>query len=339
MNQINLSLNNYLIANFIIKNICRDYGVFPFDIEISESNNNIIFPNGLKIKLDKRMSRKQFNLSIVNFYINNFKNLHGIEIEADSSSSALITASGLCDIYYTYNNSISDSSISGNHFPLFYILTKNIIYPYMDLGNDYLALKNINSIGDGKFDYAISKDSQISLSLNGVKEEFRDISLFKCIDVLHSINSVNGKNILFNFVSNTEMMRMAYPVILAFYNNDSVKVDAFLGGLQMCSDSIYGRKWVQEKTDLQKTAKYEFDGNFWIYGLIEKMLAPARGSDFSIKQKWAPIANAFWQDIDMARKKAGISGASLEFMLRVKDPESRGRPEVVQRMIEDLRDE
>lgn len=339
MSQINLSLNNYLIANFIIKNICRDYGVFPFDVEVSESNDNLVFPNGLKINIDKRMSRKQFNLTIINFYLNNFKNLHGIDLDPESSSAALITASGLCDIYFTYNNIINDSNISGNHFPLFYILTKNVIYPYMDLNSEYLLLKDITSIGEGKFDYSISKDNKISLGFNGVKEEFRDIALFKCIDTLHSINSVSGKNILFNFVSNTELMRMAYPIILAFYNNDAYKVDAFLGGLQICSDSIYGRKWVEEKAGLQKTARYEFDGNFWIYGLIEKMLAPARGPDYSIKQKWAPIANSFWQDIDLARKKAGISGASLEFMLRVKDPEAQGKPEVVQRMIEDLRDE
>ena len=339
MKKINVSLNNYNIPYFIIKNVCRDYGLFPFDVKINESKSSYFSPSGLELNVDSNFNRKQFNLTIVNLYLNNFKNLHGIDVDPVVVNNALASSAGLSDIYFTNDLPLEDAEISGRHFPLFFTLTKNIIFPYMDLNNDYAKLNKINAIGSGKFDYSISDNENVYIGLSGVKEEYRDIALFECINKLHSINSSVDRNLLFEIMSNTDMMRMIYPVVLSFYNEDSLKTDAFLGALQMYSDSVSGRKWMQEKNNMEKVARYEFDGNFWIYGLIEKMLAPARGPDYSIKQKWAPIANAFWHDIESARQKAGISGASLEFMLRVKDPENDRSPEVIQRMIEEIRDE
>lgn len=339
MKKNNVSLNNYSIPYFVIKNICRDYGLFPFDVKVSESDSSQVSSDGLQFYVNNKLSRKQFNLTIVNFYLSNFKNLHGIEVDPVVASNAIASTVGLADIYFTSSAPIENAEISGRHFPLFFILTKNIIFPYLDLNNEYAKLKTIHAVGDGKFDYCVSEDNQVHIGLSGVKEEYRDIAVFEALSKVYAINNSNNKNLIFEIISNPDIMRMMYPVVNSFYNEDSIKTDAFLGALQMHSDSIAGRQWMQNKNDMNKFARYEFDGNFWIYGLIEKMLAPARGPDFSITQKWAPIANAFWQDIESARQKAGISGASLEFMLRVKDPIMEQNAEVIQRMIEGIRDE
>lgn len=339
MKKNNISLNNYSIPYFIIKNVCRDYGLFPFDIKINDSNNNNVSTDDLQFNINSKLSRKQFNLTIVNLYLNNFKNLHGVDIDSSVINNAISSTVGLSDIYFTNSTFIEDAEISGRNFPLFFILTKNVIFPYLDLNSEYAKLNAIHSVGNGKFDYCISDDNSVYVGLSGVKEEYRDIAVFEALNKMYAINTSSNKNLIYEIISSPDMMRMIYPIVSSFYNEDFSKTDAFLGALQMHSDSIVGRQWMQNKNDMNKFARYEFDGNFWIYGLIEKMLAPARGPDFSIKQKWAPIANAFWQDIESARQKAGISGASLEFMLRVKDPIVEQNAEVIQRMIEDIRDE
>jgi len=79
--------------------------------------------------------------------------------------------------------------------------------------------------------------------------------------------------------------------------------------------------------------------SFWLFGLIEKMLAPARHVDAKIRENWAPVVDALYASIDRERRRKGMTGAPLEFMLRV---QSGGSPhgassEIVQSMLEDSR--
>ena len=79
--------------------------------------------------------------------------------------------------------------------------------------------------------------------------------------------------------------------------------------------------------------------SFWLFGLIEKMLAPSRHVDARIKEQWAPVVDSLYASIDKERRRAGLTGAPLEFMLRV---QSGGAPHdastgIVQSMLEDSR--
>jgi hypothetical protein len=79
--------------------------------------------------------------------------------------------------------------------------------------------------------------------------------------------------------------------------------------------------------------------SFWLFGLIEKMLTPSRHVDAKIHQHWAPVVDILYASIDKERRRKGLTGAPLEFMLRV---QSGGAPHgastgVVQSMLEDSR--
>lgn len=336
MNKINLSIKNFIISNFIIKSICRDYGLYPFDLSVEFSQETVVEKDGLKIKIKNSLNRKQKNLSILNSYLLNFKNLHGIELDQSVYESGMAACSFMCDIYF-HNNKINceDAKITSAHFPLFFILSKNIICPYFDISCKSAIDFPITCTCNYDFDFA-SNGNDFYIGINGIKEEYRDLIVFYCLDNYSELKCGKDTEIISKFMSNSDVMRMVYPVLESYFNNDYHKIDSFLGFLKISSDMPSGRQWIEEKAGMTKTAKYALDGNFWIYGLIEKMLAPARGPDFSIKQKWAPIANQFWLDMDKARKEAGLSGASLEFMLRVKDPEVKEKPNVIQKMIEDF---
>lgn len=330
-------LSNFVIPNFIIKSICRDNGIYPFEINIEMGKSTFVSNNSLKFTINNNLTRKQKNLSILNLYLSSFKQLHSSELAQEVIPNSLAACSFLCDIYFTNNKiSLDDNKARSSHFPLFYSLTKNIIFPYYNINHKYLNDFDIFFSGSECYDFNTSEDCP-SVGITEIREEYRDLFIFKCADSILEKNLEKNSCFIKNFINNNEVMRMVYPVLSSYYLNDNYSIDAFLGMMQIFSDSTVARTWVEERSSLQKTARYNLDGNFWIYGLIEKMLSPARGSDFTIKQKWAPIANQFWQEMESARKQSGLSGASLEFMLRVKDPEVKEKPEIIQKLIEETR--
>ena len=90
--------------------------------------------------------------------------------------------------------------------------------------------------------------------------------------------------------------------------------------------------------DTSSKGTQSVDSSFWHTGLIEKMLGPVRGYDFTIKEVWQPIVNQLMDLIEKKRKKAGLSGAPVEFMLRVRDGEENcEKPKLLQDMLSDMR--
>ena len=90
--------------------------------------------------------------------------------------------------------------------------------------------------------------------------------------------------------------------------------------------------------DTSSKGTQSVDSSFWHSGLIEKMLGPVRGSDFTIKEVWQPIVNKLLAIIEEKRKKSGLEGSPMEFMLRVKDGEENcEKPTLLQDMLSDMR--
>jgi hypothetical protein len=291
--------------------------------------------NPLEFCIYKKFSRKQINLTIVNKYFSNFKTLHGIEIDQSVMENGLSSCSVLSDLYF--NNSeyhIPNANTDGQNFPFYVIATKNVIYPYFNI--DKIDL-NVQCHSYGCYDFSVNEKGY-SIGIRNLKSEFRDAFILILADYMQKSQKKNSSGFIKDSLNSPEIMRMLYPFAVSFFNDDMVKADAFIGLLQMYSDTIAGKHWLNSTTSSIKTARMNLnDGNFWIYGLIEKMLAPARGPDFNITKKWAPITNAIWENIESARKESGLSGASLEFMLRVKDHGSSDDTMVIQKLIEEMR--
>lgn len=329
-----ISLNNFVIPYFIIKSACRDYGLYPFDISIYFSDEQVQDSNPVQFCVSNSLSRKQVNLTVVNKYFSNFKNLHGSDIDKSVVTNALSACSILGDLYFNdavFN--IPNANTSGQNFPFYVISTKNIIFPYFNI--DKIDL-NVDCQSGACHDFSFTNNG-LSVGIKNLKSEFRDAFIIILADLLYKRQKQNSSGFIKDSLNSPDVMRMLYPFAISYFNDDMVKTDAFIGLLQMYSDTIAGKNWVDSAVSPIKTARMNTDGNFWIYGLIEKMLAPARGPDFSVTKKWAPITNMIWENIETARKKSGLSGASLEFMLRVKDHGSSDDSIVIQKMIEELR--
>lgn len=329
-----ISLNNFVLPYFIIKSACRDYGLYPFDIFINICDKDIPDASPVQFNINQGMSRKQINLTILNKYFTNFKSLHGVDLDASVVVNGLSSCSILSDLYF--NNSqfnIPNANTNGQNFPYYVISTKNIIFPYYNI--DHLDL-NIYCQSDSCHDFSFN-ENELSIGIKNLKTEFRDAFILILSDYVFRNQKKNSSGFIKEALNSPDIMRMLYPFTVSYFNDDMIKSDAFIGLLQMYSDTVAGKHWFDSTVSPIKTARMNMDGNFWIYGLIEKMLAPARGPDFSVTKKWAPITNMIWENIESARKQSGLSGASLEFMLRVKDHGSSDDSIVIQKMIEELR--
>jgi hypothetical protein len=329
-----ISLNNFVIPYFIIKAACRDVGAYTIDISIEMSNKVEQDVSPLVFNISAGMPRKQINLTIVNKYLTNFNNIHGFSLDPSVIQGALSSCSALCDMYFDnteYN--IPPSDTWPENFPFNFIASKNIIYPYLNISSNRCL---ITCDPSSSYDFSLN-ESGASIGLRNLKIEFRDSFVMMCLDSNYKREQALDFGFIYQSLNNPDIMRMLFAFSVNYFNEDVAKVDSFIGLLQMYSDSIASRKWFDDKFPVIKTARTGMDGNFWIYGLIEKMLAPARGPDYSITKKWAPIRNDLWSFIDKERKKAGLSGATLEFMLKMKDHGSSDDTRVIQSLIEEMR--
>lgn len=71
------------------------------------------------------------------------------------------------------------------------------------------------------------------------------------------------------------------------------------------------------KGRLVKTAQSTLQGNWWFMGLIEKMLAPARGPDWSVTKGWESITRDLWERVEKERVRRGLAEVPFELLLRV----------------------
>ena len=330
-----ISLNNFIIPYFIIKSICRDLGAYPMDVSIEILDQAKAETSPVAFVFSSGLSRKQLNLSILNKYLGSFESIHGFAVPVEAYQGALSSCAAMCDMYYdnsAYN--IPSAETGPENFPFNFIACKNIIYPYLNINDNSCKILCDSS---GMFDFSLTS-SGASIGLKNLKIEFRDAFIMMCIDSHYKKENNANFGIIYQSLNSPDIMRMLFAFAVPYFNDDANKADAFMGILQMYADCITSRPWFEGRFSPIKTAqKANMDGNFWIYGIIEKMLAPARGPDFTITNKWAPITNEVWENIDSARRKAGLSGASLSFMLQVKDHRGSDDSKSIQALIEEMR--
>jgi len=115
---------------------------------------------------------------------------------------------------------------------------------------------------------------------------------------------------------------------LAFVNskksNDFISLLLTMVGIENFSeDLIENSIKVAEAPDIIKYAQSwdQVYGNWWYLGLLERMLEPVRGSDWTTHQRLQPFLDALWSKIEKERKKRGRDDLNYESLLRVKDGE------------------
>lgn len=66
-----------------------------------------------------------------------------------------------------------------------------------------------------------------------------------------------------------------------------------------------------------KEAQSSGNGPWWFMGLTEKMLEPARSSDWTVTEMWKPVTEELWTKVETERRKRGLDEVPFELLLRI----------------------
>ena len=66
------------------------------------------------------------------------------------------------------------------------------------------------------------------------------------------------------------------------------------------------------------------DTPWWFYGLLERMLQPVRGSDWTTYERLEPYVKDVWDRVEKERQRRGLTGLSYEALLRVVGGDNEG---------------
>ncbi len=333
-------VSDFKLAESIIRKLCKKHEVQFVDVPISFDD---MIRNSLSIENSKNVAHTTFK--IVGEYINRSLAITGVQFMQDESmrEDFLITlATNLRS--FTYGEEGPDGTSDEPHllrlyqYPLVWILLKDIICPIYNC-----TLSNIKIIAAGS--------PQIDIAKYYKQEDIpsEDISDEPFI----FINRINNRVVQNAFIF-IEALR-AYDlspikIIKDIYESDLY--NKFRGLLEIALDNedevndfectimailginfynLISKKVARVNSMPIKIAQNSAPGlpnQFWYFGLLEKMIEPTRGSDWSVYQSLEPYVKEFWdkvEDVRQKRIKGGHdNGVPFDLLLRIKSKQTTG---------------
>lgn len=304
-NNIVHSIKEFPLVYFLAKNICDDMGVPLNDVKISKDGRDGSLAVGEKVSLGGLQIEMLQSVVMASC---RSAGRNSLDMQASESISAGV---GILQMVYGMSGLEGfDKSplLRMDQFPGAFMIAKNILCPICEMPFfNIQVILEANSILHEKVESDVAHINSGILTAGG-----RDCALLACMI------SANGKNIQECFVkmlTNRSSFRLLRSSIAEIYDNEE-DIFAFITMAYAYADISIHNHQDYLPSFMEKTASFTAP-SFWIFGLIEKMLAPVRGVRDNIAAKWAPISHEVWDRIDERRKQLGLPHAPMEVMLRV----------------------
>lgn len=299
-NENNIKFSNFPLLYYLVRNACDDLGipVSNFVLDFSKLENEKMFIN-----------KQAFTLKEA---IYNSARSAGRKINENEMGAVLSSLIGIMEMAYGfYDNAESEENINVNfdQFVGAFTLSRNVITPLceIELINFPVCIKNNMSIPY----YASEKEKFINIQISN-----RGTMDCIAIALLCNENKIDEKVIFSKIISSRIGRRMLVSSLKEIYGSNENDINGFLIMAHSFADINNLDAFSKFKNEINKFSSFTAP-SFWIFGLIEKMLAPVRGVRDNISEKWAPISAEIWDRIDERRKKMGLPHAPMELMLRV----------------------
>lgn len=345
-------ISDFVIPLRVIESVCK-YKCVPFiDLQVEFDDREFpCFDNG-KIYVGKTISVSHTMYNIVYIYIDSFEKINGVslfQINSQKTDILLLLANFLRNFSYSSNSffeSKTDSPVVNYLYrwsipwlimkdlicPAFQVPIKNckIISshsPFIDISifvDDFYIKQNNIVNGNAPFIFANS-DIEYAPCINaGIllsAIQAHDLEPAKTISSIYN-SSLKDQLIGFSELAFSDVNK----------SRDFILLLLTMAGVENKSkEMVSNSKKVGEVSDIIKHAQ-SFDqvyGNWWYLGLVEKMLEPVRGADWSTHQRLQPFLDELWNKIEVERKKRGREGLTYESLLRIKDGENDPNKTVV----------
>lgn len=335
-------VSDFILPKKIIEAACQSKGVGFVDLEVcfEESADSQIIRN--KLHIGTQDSMEGTYSCIIKGYFNNFKNIHGVSLFCSSKEATYVfsqIAAFLNKIFRDTNRAEGwkpEEPVVQRlyQYPLVWVLMRDFVCPIEEA--DITNLKVIYCPSpwvdmarhfDGENNKELKLDEVegdwLFLNSDCVHEPLEQASLFCAALEAHNICP---KELMLKIKNNVYLMDKFNGIASVYFMNDEMRDDFInfvltFSGVENLSESLVSSDNIKEAQMIEPN-----HSNWWFFGLIEKMLEPARGADMHIHEALESLRDTIQKRVLETKEEAGREGASYERLLRaLDDDESDGK--------------
>jgi len=335
-------ISDYKLSKFLIESACEGAGCPFVDLnirftdkeQIDALSNNSICISGAKNWFD-------INSKIVLIYFTHFEQICDGSLMMDSTEMEKVLDLWRSFLLFLCHDEKNVDCFKNDEqfvsrlyqFPIIWLLMKDIICPAYEIQIENVAIATIEDTSSCDISEYLDKDvleiENSFIGLNGCIEydPVRDAFLF--ISVLEAHGLDVHKTI--KEIMSSELQSKICGAMKLFYENDK-EVNDFLMilltyvGIENKIEYLVvdSTKKASNKNEMIKEAQFmnNLSNSFWFFGLLEKMLEPSRGTDWSVYKGLNPWFREIQDKIEEEQKKAGRDGVTYESMLRIRSGEN-----------------
>ena len=327
------NVSDYKICKLLIESACRLKGCLFVDLPISFSDkeeDSSLLDNRIVIEKSNNWGETVFR--IIRVYFENFEIICNQKLFADDTEKSNVLS---CTAIFI-SNMINDitilpearsreshrSALYQNH--LVWSIMKDVICPAYQVRINNLPIIYFGSSVLDVSEFIEIPDKEKFIYLN------KDVEYVPIRDAFTLLSAIKGHGMdaieVIRDIINSALNEKIESVLKLAYNDDK-RINDFrmllmtLAGIENKIESII----VDNSKKVEKTAQFteNVSNSWWYFGLVEKMLEPVRGSDWSTYEVLMPWFKEIENKIDDARKVAGRNGLTYESLLRVTSGENR----------------
>jgi hypothetical protein len=344
-------ISDFKIAEFLLRAFCTQNKVTFIDLPV-KFIQGISSYNGNALMVCSYDKFSQTCFSIIGCYVKHINLISSESLSAtdeEMSNFLIFAAAILRDLTYSKSSTTKNvrTTVSSrlNRNPLIWLLLRDIFCPVFSR-----PLKNISVLASrsGTMDGAVYvkegigqiTDPTIFINLELDNAACRDAYLLFEALRAHNLNPESVLNEAFNKTEiSTKLIGLAKSALVSNEAVNDFLMTLCLLSNYKATDSVLineaSNKW-NSKTGLWAQAQSK--DAWWYLGLIEKMLEPARGPDWTGYFTSKPWIEDLWERVEDERKRRGLKELPMEILLRVQGDEFKQRSDLtIQGLLADNR--
>jgi hypothetical protein len=329
-------ISDFKIAESILRKICRKYNVNFIDVPISFEEQ---VSGSLFIGETRNVAHTTFK--IVAEYMENSLDILDIQLMPDRDDFLIVLASNLRT--FMYGDDPDCDFVDEAHvlrlyqFPMVWILLKDIICP---LHNKELINFKIICDGNPELDIAkyYKKEDLPSKEISDESFIFVNIinnrvvqNAFIFIEVLKAYG-LSPIEVVKNIYETDVYDKYKGLLEIALEEEEVSDFEcAIMANLGINFYALISNKMARINSNSIKTAQNSVPGlpnQFWQLGVLEQMIEPARGDDWTVYNNLEPYVKDFWDKVEDVRKKRVANGhddgVPFNVLLRLKQKQTVG---------------
>ena len=354
-----MKISDFKFAEFFIRGICKTNGCPFVDLALVFAPESIQTPSldGGKLLIGPSDKLSKTIFQIVAGYLQNIEQISGSPCNLTNEERILIintTLSLVRDLTYS-SRSFSEGipqktvALTLNRDPFVWTVMRSIICPSFDkpLKNVRILARRSPLVDGAKYfrkddvptqGHPHKNDALYPFVFSNLEIENTPCRTAYLLYETIRAHEMDPRGVIHEIFTKQELWSKFFGIARAAFRSTEA-INDFMTTLSIISDEMASvdKRLVNEKkakwsgkTGLWSQSQYnENPSTWWYLGLIEKMLEPARGTDWSGYFTMKPFTDELYEKVEMEKKRRGMKELPMELLLRLQGNEFKSQPDLI----------